>query len=205
MQRRLTAPFPATAHARLRSAVAGNGRNVTRRKRAIPIGNLAYVYQMRNILLRPMKLDDCSEVSRIVRESFRWAAEKEKWPAQEIDKYVQGRGSQEAIRAQFDEYRFWVTSTAGRIIGLVAVEGNEITKLFVDPSAHRHGIGKKLFDEAERVVVQDGHDELAAGAVFDSAIPFYEAVGMFIVGRKFDILGKSEGRNVMLMRKSLSK
>ena len=87
---------------------------------------------------------------------------------------------------------------------MLALDGNEISKLYVDPSVHRQGIGKQLFDLGERVVAEDGHDELTAGAVFDSAIPFYEAMGMVSVGRKFDVLRVSVGVNAMLMRKSLS-
>ena len=158
---------------------------------------------MKNIIIRDMKLDDCPEVGRMVCASFRWAAEQEGFSAEEIDQYVQRRGSQEAIRTQLSEHRCWVASIAGRIVGLISTKGNEITRLYVDPSVLGNGVGKRLFEKAERFVAQDGHDELIAWAVFDSAIPFYEAMGMFKAGRKFDVLDKSEDRNTMLIKKSL--
>ena len=159
---------------------------------------------MKNIIICDMKLQDCAEASEMVCTSFQWAAEKERFSAEEIDRYIQGRGSQEALRTQLGEHRCWVASMAERIIGLIVAKGNEITKLYVDPSVRGWGVGKKLFQEAERFVVQNEQDELTAWALFDSAIPFYEAMGMFKAGRKFDILGKSGGRNTMLMKKSLN-
>ncbi len=62
-----------------------------------------------------------------------------------------------------------------------------------------------LFELAERIVTQSGHEELTAWAAFDSVIPFYKAMGMSAAGRKFDLLGQPRGKNTMFMRKSLVK
>ena len=61
-----------------------------------------------------------------------------------------------------------------------------------------------LLTEAERVIASAGHDEMAAWAAFDSAIGFYEAMGMRAAGRKWDILGVVRGGNPMLMTKKTS-
>lgn len=89
----------------------------------------------------------------------------------------------------------------GRICGTVAVDENEITKIYVDPTAHHHNVGRTLFELAQKAVTKAGHAELTAWAAFDSVIPFYERMGMSTAGRKFDILGKTQGRNTMLMKK----
>jgi len=151
-----------------------------------------------------MREEDCPEVSRVVCDSFRWAAEREGADEGEIGRYLTGRGSVTAIRDQFDEYQCLVACSGPTIVGMVAVKVNEVTKLYVDPPYHRRGIGTMLFSEAERLIARSRHKELVLGAAFGSSILFYEAMGMRAVGRKHDVLGTVEGANVMLMAKSLT-
>lgn len=146
---------------------------------------------------------DIPEVSRVVCASFSWAGEREGRSLEEIDSYVCSRGSEDGIRAQCDDYSFWVATIDGRICGTIAIQGAEITKLYVDPVVHGRKVGRKLFELAERIVVKEGYSALTAWAAFDSAIPFYEAMGMSVMGRKFDILGRSQGGNAVLMKKQL--
>ncbi len=158
---------------------------------------------MQEIELRAMTRQDCPEMSRVICASFAWAGKREGLSSEDMDSYVQKRGSESAIRDQCNDYRFWVAIMGGRICGMVAVEENEITKLYIDPAIQRHSVGRMLFELAERIVAQGGHADLTAWAAFDSAIPFYEKMGMSAAGRKFDILGKNQGTNTMLMKKSL--
>ena len=107
---------------------------------------------MDNVVIQEITAKDCSEVSRVVCASFAWAGKQEGFSSAEIDSYVQKRGSESAIRNQSKDYRFWVTIMDDQICGTVAIEKNEITKIYVDPAVHRHNIGRILFELAERVV-----------------------------------------------------
>ena len=89
---------------------------------------------MQDIAVRAMELADCEAVSRVVCDSFQWAANHESFLAEEIEIYSAGRGSPQAIREQFRTYRCWVACESNRIVGMAAVKGNEITKLYVEPS-----------------------------------------------------------------------
>ena len=88
---------------------------------------------MCEIAIREMTPADIPEVSRVVCASFARAGELEERSIEEIDSYVNERGSESAIREQFDEYDFRVANVDGQIRGVIAVQGDEITKLYVDP------------------------------------------------------------------------
>jgi len=143
-----------------------------------------------------MQEEDCSEVSRVVCTSFQWVADREGVTRERLNYYLSERGSEDAIRSQFQEYQCLVACAGQTIVGMVAVKGNEVTKLYVEPQFHRQGIGTMLFNAAQRIIMRAGHKEMVLGTAFDSSIPFYEAMGMSIVGRK-------EGANTVLMETSL--
>ena len=158
---------------------------------------------MRDLIIRELQAQDIPAVSRIVCAAFKGAAEREGVAHEEVEHYILERGSEVAIRAQFHEYSFFVACQGKQIVGMAAIKENEITKLYVDPSFQGQGAGRMLLARAEKAVEQSGHKELTAWVAFDWVIPFYEAMGMKKVGRKFDITGQVEGRNIMLVRKLL--
>ena len=155
------------------------------------------------MILRDMRDEDCLAVSRVVSDSFEWGAKREGWPVDRIQEYSLGRGCERAIREQFPKYRWRLACEAAGVVGVVAVKGNEITKLYVSPDRLREGIGTVLFGAAEEMIRREGHRELVLGAVFDSSIPFYESLGMSKVGRKSVVLGAAQGADAMIMRKPL--
>jgi ribosomal protein S18 acetylase RimI-like enzyme len=158
---------------------------------------------MHGVTLREMTREDVPEVSRVVCAAFSWAAQREGLPAEEIESYVTGRGSVESIEKESNDCTFWVAVTDGQLCGAVAAYENEITKLYLLPALHGQGIGRRLFELAQRCIAEGGYAELTAWAAFDVAIPFYEKMGMETAGRKYDLLGKTRGRNTMCMKKSL--
>ena len=153
--------------------------------------------------MRDMKEQDCAEVSRVVCASFRQAVEREDGSEDAIRRYIASRGCEDAIRQQFREYRCLVACSRQTIVGMIGVLGNKITKLYVDPPFQHQGIGAMLFEAAQQVVAAAGYEEMVAWVAFDAAIPFYEAMGMCAVGRKFDLLGPVGGGNALLTKKRL--
>jgi len=68
----------------------------------------------------------------------------------------------------------WVAERAGRVVGFIALVGDEIGGLFVHPELHGRGIGRALVDH-----VRDLHDELEVEVFSDNALGrgFYNACG----------------------------
>ncbi|MBM4383306.1 MAG: GNAT family N-acetyltransferase [Deltaproteobacteria bacterium] len=69
----------------------------------------------------------------------------------------------------------WLAERAGRVVGLMALQGDHVDQLFIDPDAQGRGAGSALLDHAKR---------LHAGGVWlfthqrnERARAFYEARG----------------------------
>jgi GNAT superfamily N-acetyltransferase len=160
---------------------------------------------MMEIAIREMRASDIEEASRVVCDSFRWGAEREGFTSDQINGYFAERGSPEALRAQFPLCRWLVACKGDRIIGVVAVKGNEIDKLYVDPRFFRQGIGRRLFQGAEELIVRSGHKEITLGTGFPSTLPFYRAMGMHESGRKTIAVGPCVRRTSTLLVKPASR
>lgn len=86
-----------------------------------------------------------------------------------------------AIREQYLPHTdTWVALHAHRIIGFIALLGNEIGGLFVDPEAQRQGVGRALLSHAR---AQRANDSLTVEVFAKNlaAVAFYERCG-FIHG-----------------------
>ena len=83
--------------------------------------------------------------------------------------------------AQFDaELRHWFTlifeADDGRILGVGALDGEEIKRVYVDLLAQGHGVGRALMQALEVEALQRGLRKVAIEAS-PSAVPFYEQLG----------------------------
>ena len=155
-------------------------------------------------IVRDMQADDCSDVSRVQCASFRWAAKHEGFKPQQIADYFGLRGSEDAVRIQFREYRCLVACIEGSIVGVIGIKGNVITKLYVDPSYLRRGIGKALFQSAEDLIANEGHQDLTVVTIFPDTVPFYKEMDMCESCRKIIEHGPMTGVESVLLRKSLA-
>ena len=66
------------------------------------------------------------------------------------------RGTEQQARAFFREvvavrYRLFVAARAGRIVGVLALQGGDLDRLYVDAGAQGQGVGSALLAEAKRL------------------------------------------------------
>ena len=98
-------------------------------------------------------------------------------------------GMVEPSLEDLDAGRVRVAAEEGRIAGFaVSVRGDdgraELDGLFVDPSAWRRGLGRRLVNDAASRARDEGASRLSVTANLD-AVSFYEALG-FVVDRPVD-------------------
>ena len=133
--------------------------------------------------IRPMTLNDVPAVSRLVTACYEFLTERQGFSPEQLRRLLAERCSEAWGRETFEAYSRFVAESGGRVVGLVGIEGNDIAELWVDPAWHRRGTGLILFGKAEQVIADAGHATLTVRTT-GYAIPFYEAMGARIVGRK---------------------
>lgn len=75
----------------------------------------------------------------------------------------------------------WVVVHNGSVVGFIALIGNEVGGLFVDPALHGHGLGKALMDKAREL-----HGGLVVEVFKENAVGcrFYDRYGFQLVEEK---------------------
>jgi predicted N-acetyltransferase YhbS len=154
-----------------------------------------------NTTISPMARDDISEVSELLRSSYAALSKLEGLTREQSDFLNTERGSIESLLSESQYQLFMLARDAGSIVGVVAVKGDMITKLYVSPERTGQGIGRSLYEAAESWVRAQGHSRVSLGA-FPSAVPFYERMGLAVVGEKRPC-GPLSGRTLFVMEKRL--
>lgn len=154
--------------------------------------------------IAPMSSADLVEVSSLLRACFHWLADREGFtPAQRC--FLTGeRSSVETVREESRSRPHLVArDETGTLLGMAAVHGRELARLYVDPRVHGQRIGSKLFDAAEAMIASAGFTEMTVAALVESAAAFYRAHGMREIGREVYEPEIFLGREVVLLAKSL--
>lgn len=147
---------------------------------------------------------DTAEVSALLRSCFDWLADKEGFtPAQRA--FLTGeRSSVETVREESKTRPHLVArDECGALLGVAAVHGKVLARLYVDPRFHGQRVGSRLFDAAEKLIRDAGYREMTVGALVESAAAFYRARGMREVGREVYEPEIFLGREVVLLAKAL--
>jgi GNAT superfamily N-acetyltransferase len=99
----------------------------------------------------------------------------------------------------------WVAEDAERVVGVLELvpkgKSAEIRLIFVEPVTVRSGIGRVLWEHAETRARKRGAERLTLDAD-PNAVPFYERMGMRIVGESAS--GSIPGRMLPRMAKTLT-
>jgi ribosomal protein S18 acetylase RimI-like enzyme len=158
--------------------------------------------EKRNMNIRMMTDNEVTAVSGIVCAGYNWLARLEGFTPDQTARLIAERGSPEEIIVQRRISCFMVEEIDGFIAGVVSIHGNEISKLYVDPKLGGQGIGKALFEAAEKHIISEGFNEIRLGA-FPSAAGFYIAMGMEKEGSRINTGGPMKGRTMLFFRKRL--
>jgi GNAT superfamily N-acetyltransferase len=155
----------------------------------------------KDVDVRRMAEGEVGEVSLLLRRCYAWLGEREGMSSQQTEFLQSERGGEQTIRLESAKQTYLVASDGSGITGLVAVSGQEITKLYVLPSWHGAGVGRTLFEAAETAIRSGGHPRVVLGA-FPTALPFYKAMGLRAVGER-ECGGALAGLRVTLMEKQI--
>ncbi len=154
------------------------------------------------VCIKPMRASHDRQVSNLVSACCRLMAEPDGFTEEQLNNMLKERCLPEHIAAIRDRFDCWVAEQDRRVAGYVALCGYSIEELWVRPSYHRQGVGTALFEHAEQEVRQAGYGKLAA-LTTGYGIPFYEAMGMQVVGRRRVTFGPLEGRQLTALAKAL--
>jgi ribosomal protein S18 acetylase RimI-like enzyme len=147
-----------------------------------------------------MEKNDLTAVSGLLCECYRWLGEQGGCTQNQVEFLVSTRGSLDCVTRESETETYLVACRAREVVGVAAVSGNEITKLYVSPACHRQGIGARLLTAAESIIRDSGHGRLMLGA-FRSAVPFYRAMGLSVMGRRTCTPAALAGLYMVLMQK----
>ncbi len=150
-----------------------------------------------------MKPDEAAAASEVMCECYRRIGERRGYSDEQIAYLVGERGAKKTVEKESKSQNYLVACEGEKVVGVAAVKGNELAKLFVAPARHRQGIGSRLFRAAEDVVKRTGYDEIIVGVMFEDAVGFYEKLGMTQFGTKRPDGRVFRGFQVKLMRKKL--
>ncbi len=158
---------------------------------------------MSKIVIRDMRKNDIAAISDIICACYRWLAEMEGYTTRETSLLIEKRGSCKALTEQQRECHFIVAEINDELKGASSIHKNEIMKLYVDPNHFCKGIGSALFTYAEKIIAEQGYDNILLGA-FPSSAGFYEAMGMELENEKISAGGPLKGRRILIYSKIIS-
>jgi GNAT superfamily N-acetyltransferase len=155
------------------------------------------------VTIRDMTESDAPAVSRIVSGGYAYLTKHEGYSADQAMRLQAERGSVASIQSWPPRWRCFVAESDIGIVGVLAVDRNEVEELWVDTSHHRKGIGTALFRKAEQIMSEQGFPDLMVHCSGSSMRPFYEAMGCVAVGVEPCPDGPLAGWPLTLFRKEL--
>ena len=88
----------------------------------------------------------------------------------------------------------WVMEIDGEVVGFIALMGNEVGAIFVQPEFHGRGAGKALMDKAQEL-----HDDLEVEVFKENSIgrKFYSQYGFELLAEK---LHEATGQQLLRLK-----
>ena len=150
---------------------------------------------MDDLVIRAACLDDAAAISTLVRRTVRISNGKD-YPAHSIELIVANFAA-DKVGERMAERDVFVCQQGDRVVGTIALGGDRLRTLFVDPELQRAGIGARLVDHLEAHARKAGVRELTLSSSL-TARGFYERLGYRLIE-----LQEHDGVSTFLMAKLL--
>ena len=151
--------------------------------------------------IREARSEDVDELSRIVCLCYEGFRKTDNYPSRAVVELMEERGSLECIRDLISNEVVFVADDENAIKGMISINKNEVTKLYVHPAFHRKGIGRQLFLYAESFIKSGHFQRMFLGVAVQTAIPFYERMGMKIIETRTVGQGPCSGMVLAILEK----
>lgn len=129
-------------------------------------------------MIRAFNIDDSERCIQIIERCFDLSVDLEE-PAKSYVKRIYTHP--DYFKEKSSQYPLFVAEQGGLVIALGGIEGNEIKKLYVDPSCHGLGNGSEMLHYLEHYGIQNGLNEFLLRC-FRNSQGFYQKHGYLIVG-----------------------
>ena len=155
------------------------------------------------ITVRQMRADEAQEASAVMCACYEEASLLYGYNDAQRQHLVGKRAAAATVAGELSDWTYLVACEGDGIVGVAAVHGSELTRLFVKPGLQGRGIGSKLLLAAEETVRENGCKEITVRVLFSDAIGFYEKHGMTEFKTELKDQGPFKGHEVKLLRKEL--
>lgn len=150
---------------------------------------------MEDLVIRAACLDDAAAISTLVQRTVRISNGKD-YPANSIELIVANFAA-DKVGERMAERDVFVCEQGDRVVGTIALGGDRLRTLFVDPDLQHTGIGARLVDHLEAHARKAGVRELTLSSSL-TARGFYERLGYRLIA-----LEERDGVSTFLMGKLL--
>ncbi|MUZ74097.1 GNAT family N-acetyltransferase [Agrobacterium vitis] len=135
--------------------------------------------EMQHFEIRLAIAEDCPDLFDVHRQSVRSLCSGD-YTVEQIDMWLDGRHPGMYLLA-IERGELWVAVSSGTVLGLVEVQGNEVTKLFVSGAAAGAGVGKALLSQAIAHIRQAGENRIYLESTLTGR-DFYRKLGFTEIG-----------------------
>lgn len=124
--------------------------------------------------IRPFHFKDAKEISSIIQKTL--FETNSRYYQKSVLNYLSNEYSPDNLIKMAEKKELFVAIDNGIIIGVAAVEDNDISTVFILPEYQNQGIGKKLMKKVEDVAKNNGFREVKLNASIN-ALEFYKKIG----------------------------
>ena len=133
---------------------------------------------MKDLVIRSAGPDDTAAISALVQRTVRISNGKD-YPAQAIELIVANFAA-DKVGQRMAERDVFVCQQGDRVVGTIALGGDRLRSLFVDPELQQVGVGARLVAHLEAHARKVGVRELSLSSSL-TARGFYERLGYRLI------------------------